>query len=706
MATITGMTAAATTAALAAKADLVGGVVPDSQIPAIAVKKGDLVINVKDPAYGAIGNGVAYDDTALLAAIAAVPAAGGQVFLPAGSYLLNGATVLALSVSGTTIRGAGAEATKIVIGSGYTGGSVISITAANCKVMDLSIVGASSTITSNPVVMGISTTAAKRAKIVRCNFWYINAWAISIAADATSTGTPDGTLLSELFVNLCAGGIHFLGNTASSYSMACFMSNVEVTNTGVTTGSSASLDSVRFEDSWDILVNNLLSWVSLGSGHAVHLVGNCVSIFVHNLDAGGPTTSSNVLIEDGTNGASQNIQFNGGVVQGGLHGFRITGASNNIHVTTMRCLNNQKNGFSIEGTGVAIHLRDVFTVSNGASASGSNYDINWSGTSTGYVTDSRLASAITTVGTAGVQASVNASASLAGLRFINVSFSGTGASSANWFTNAQLGVLETTSGVLNFVSSVTLSAGALVKSKLSYQPSVSTNAVASSNTNGTDTFDTWILDGTGKMSIGPGGSTGTRDTFYYRSAVNTLKTDGNLVVGGALTLPGGTYRNAPSAQVVVANTVTATDLAVLIIPASEMVVGATYRIKAWGIVSTTGTPTVKFQAMINSSSMASTGTLTPVTAALSSKSWSCEVLLVVLSIGSSGTVLGHLIFPDFTQSAIAGNPSTTTRIIEDGSAASTINTTSVNQLSIRFTWGTASASNTITCYGAIIERVS
>ena len=530
MATVTSMTAAAIETALAAKADLVGGVVPDSQVPAIAVKRGDLVVNVKD--HGAVGNGIAFDDAALIASIAAVPAVGGEVFLPAGSYLLNGTAALTLAASGITIRGAGAEATKIVIASGFTGGTAISISGSNCKVQDLTIAGASSTTTSNPVAGAIYISPGKHAKVERCNFFYINAWAIDVISLGTSTGNPDGTILSDLYFSQCAGGIKLLGNPASSYAMNAFLSNIQIMGTGVTTGASANFDGVHIEDCWDVLITNLLVWCTAGTGNAFHLVGNTVSVFVHNLDAGGPATGSNALIEDGTNGSPQNIQITGGVLQQALNGLRITGGSNNIHVTTMRVQSNQKHGVSVEGSGVAIHLRDIFTFGNGAGASGSNYDINWSGTSTGYALDCRLASGITTVGTAGVQASVNAALNQTGVRWLNMAFSGAAAAAANWFTNAQLGVLETTSGVLNFASIVNLTSGARVSGNLALQPSTSTAVVASANVGGTAAFDAFRLTADGNMNVGAAGGGTARDTTWGRQGAAQFGTpDSDIVIG-------------------------------------------------------------------------------------------------------------------------------------------------------------------------------
>lgn len=76
------------------------------------------IINVKDAAYGAKGNGTTDDTAAIQAALTAAAAlsgtqsAGGTVYLPAGTYKVTGG--LTLAVDGITIRGAGAISTAIV----------------------------------------------------------------------------------------------------------------------------------------------------------------------------------------------------------------------------------------------------------------------------------------------------------------------------------------------------------------------------------------------------------------------------------------------------------------------------------------------------------------------------------------------------------------------------------------------------------------
>src|SRR5208283_2467007 len=70
-------------------------------------------INVRD--YGARGNGLSDDTAAIRAAIAAVPASGGTVYLPCGTYLISSG--LTITTSHTTITSEGTCATLKMTGS-------------------------------------------------------------------------------------------------------------------------------------------------------------------------------------------------------------------------------------------------------------------------------------------------------------------------------------------------------------------------------------------------------------------------------------------------------------------------------------------------------------------------------------------------------------------------------------------------------------
>lgn len=449
MATVTGMTASATTAALALKADLVSGKVPDAQLSAIAVKRGDFFINAKD--YGAVGDGVAHDDAALLAAIAAIPAGGGVVYLPAGSYLLTGSAPLNLSIVGTTLRGAGPEATKLILGSTYSSSSMVGILTDDCKVEELSFVGGISTISSNPFARAIGVSGA-RTKIVNCSFRYINYYPIEMFAG----GSVDGSVFSKLNMTLCAGGIHLQGVAGTNANV--FISDVEIFNCGTSSGSAANTTGVYLEDCSGVFITNLRIWMSNGTGYGLNIYGQSNDVIIKNLDVNGATSLYNVLIGDSFTGGrfAQNVQINGAVIQNGGIGIRVTGSAKHLYFQALRVIGAKTHGISIEGTGANIHLDKVQFVTSGAGATGTNYEVNWSGSATGSVNACRFTTAIVTVGTAGVQKSINVGAGQS-VRCLDAFFSGTGQASTNWFTNVPSAVMETSSGMFDFIAPVKFS---------------------------------------------------------------------------------------------------------------------------------------------------------------------------------------------------------------------------------------------------------
>lgn len=495
--------------------------------------------------YGAKGDGATDDTTALNAAITAANLTGGVVQLGAKSYLINSSATLALATAGVTIRGCGSEATKILIGSSFTGAAAVVISANNCGVRDLSINGASSTTTSNPVADAIQVNGCRRTKIDGCNFWYVNGWAIEALAGTTSTTNEDGTMISRCHIRSSAAGIHFKGNTNSGWATNSFVTDVQIISGGVTTGGSANLDGIMVEDSWDVLFENVMTWTSVGTGHSFHIKGNCAATFVRNLDALGPNTAECVLIEDGTNGSPQNIQIDGGVIQQGTIGLNITGGANQVRIHGTRFISNQTHGVQVAGTGNPIHLTDVTFNQNGAAATGTNYDINWSGSSIGSVLNPSFNSSITSTGVAGVQTSVNVTANQ-DVRFISASFKGTGAARANWFTNWPGGVLMSNGGPLefptatNFTSSTSTSVaitGQVTGQRLLGSTGSDTTSISLAVGISADTFDRYRLTSDGTVKIGTGSA--SRDTSWGRT--NTAQI-GSVDSDIATTLAGKGFR--------------------------------------------------------------------------------------------------------------------------------------------------------------------
>jgi len=195
------------------------------------------------------------------------------------------------------------------------------------------------------------------------------------------------------------------------------------------------------------------------------------------------------------------------------------------------------------------------------------------------------------------------------------------------------------------------------------------------------------------------------DCNLYRSAANILKTDDSLIIGGDLKLLNGTtvYRNNVSSATTVANTVTESILAAFTIPAGDASVGAVYRLIAWGTLSVTGTPTVQFQARLGAGGaiMATFPAVTVRSGAADGK-WDAEFYLACATTGGSGTwspmaKYSHNFLTSVTTYTSVG-PLTSAPVTRD--------TTIANVAAINVIWGTANASNTITCRGFFAERVA
>lgn len=105
-----------------------------SSLLAVNTALGQLAINVKDPTYGATGNGVTDDTAAIQAAINAANAAGGGlVFFPAGTYITRTLTMF----GNVHLYGAGWSATTLKLKSA-TNADLIDFGSANAALINLS----------------------------------------------------------------------------------------------------------------------------------------------------------------------------------------------------------------------------------------------------------------------------------------------------------------------------------------------------------------------------------------------------------------------------------------------------------------------------------------------------------------------------------------------------------------------------------------
>jgi hypothetical protein len=325
--------------------------------------------NVLSTAFagGADPTGAA-DSTAAINAVTQ----GGEIRVPAGTYLLNGASAITLTTAGTWLVGDGPGATVIKIGASFSAAAAVAITAAKCGVRNLSIVGASSTTTSNPVANAIEITGAGQCAVSDVFCQYINGYAIE--AVATSGNFNSDMMVRSVIARDCAGVIHDQGVTGTSWHGEHFFTDIECQAIGVTTGGSANFDAIFLEDIQDILIQGVNVGIGAGTGSALHVKGTCASIAVSNPDFGGATTSTaTVLVEDSANGSPGGVKITNGVVQGGLLGLSVTGASAHLTVTGVLFTRSQGHGVSFTSTGVDT-IFDACSFNTNNQANGTAYD--------------------------------------------------------------------------------------------------------------------------------------------------------------------------------------------------------------------------------------------------------------------------------------------------------------------------------------------
>lgn len=144
--------------------------------------------------------------------------------------------------------------------------------------------------------------------------------------------------------------------------------------------------------------------------------------------------------------------------------------------------------------------------------------------------------------------------------------------------------------------------------------------------------------------------------------------------------------------------------------ANQLQDGATIRIRAFGKLSVTGTPTIQFALRLGGVA----GTLLAQSEAITNGSgltnvnWSLNAVLQVRTNGATGTVL--VMGECSVQTNSSGDPTIKTNIFgvsgSDAPATATVDLTVDQALALTAKWSAASASNTITGMIYIIESIN
>lgn len=148
-----------------------------------------------------------------------------------------------------------------------------------------------------------------------------------------------------------------------------------------------------------------------------------------------------------------------------------------------------------------------------------------------------------------------------------------------------------------------------------------------------------------------------------------------------------------------ANSTTLTDISPaksLVIPAQYLYPGQVFQVVANGRVSTTATPTLNlgiYYGAVAGTALGTTGAITT-TSGVTNVPWRLEAWVKIKTKGATGTALtiGEV-------GGISGTAGVSVVPIPASAPADvTIDTTAAKDLTVGATWGTASASNTITCH--------
>lgn len=170
---------------------------------------------------------------------------------------------------------------------------------------------------------------------------------------------------------------------------------------------------------------------------------------------------------------------------------------------------------------------------------------------------------------------------------------------------------------------------------------------------------------------------------------------------GLTTLQGGVVPGSViTAASTVANSSAETQLVGLTVPAADAVAGSIYMIKASGVYSDTGTPTIAFGLRWGGAAGVSIASFTSAAlgSGVSNLAFQVEALIQFWTLT---TATGY-VNVDLGGTA----PATTRETAVSGASAATVAVTSQKVLSVTVTWSAASASNTISAMTAYGTRLA
>jgi hypothetical protein len=309
-----------------------------------------LPINVKDPAYGAVGDGVTDDTAAIQAALDAVPVGGRAVYLPAGIYKVTSS--LNITQDGTKLYGDGsgyktggttfAPGSRIQAASGVTGSVLKVQRAANDRPLacvtltDFTIDGGNVGTSVDGILFRVN-----QGHIDRVSIWQCSGIGLHVLGYTSPVWETYDTIVTNCIIgqNLGAGVLLDAKTSDTHWSHCVFLNNLD--NFIITGGASAQVTSCHFytPERHDVWFN--------GSGTRSKFA-NCKF----------EGAKDDMVLIDSTNGGYSDIQFTGcgfsslnqSIANNTFDYLKITGTSSNgIGRTTISgCNFGNKGGSSIK----------------------------------------------------------------------------------------------------------------------------------------------------------------------------------------------------------------------------------------------------------------------------------------------------------------------------------------------------------------------
>jgi hypothetical protein len=136
--------------------------------------------------------------------------------------------------------------------------------------------------------------------------------------------------------------------------------------------------------------------------------------------------------------------------------------------------------------------------------------------------------------------------------------------------------------------------------------------------------------------------------------------------------------------------------------------GTVIRVKAFGVYSTTGTPTLALSVYYGGAAAGTALCATAATATASGVSagtWLLDALGVVTALTPNSTT-GLTIEMAGSVIGIAATASTPVLMPTSAAAVASLNPTTANTITVAAAWGTSSSSNTITCVAYALEALN